>query len=69
MKFLLTPAGITNKSIDIVDIAAVSKESWSLRLQGVDILCFGGDDEQYLIKVMRSSGLTNSVTRKSIYGY
>lgn len=49
------------KSIDIVDIAAVPKENWLKRLEATDVLCFGGGDEQYLAKVMRNSGLADTL--------
>lgn len=45
------------KSFDIVDIAAVPKESWSKRFERADVLCFGGGDEQYLARVMHESGV------------
>lgn len=45
------------KSIDIVDISAVPKENWMKRFEAADVLCFGGGDEQYLVKAMRESGV------------
>lgn len=45
------------KSIDIVDISAVPKENWLKRFETADVLCFGGGDEQYLMKAMRESGM------------
>lgn len=45
------------KSVDIIDISAVPKENWLKRFEAVDLLCFGGGDEQYLVKMMRESGL------------
>lgn len=45
------------QSVDIVDISAVPKENWLPRLEAVDLICFGGGDEQYLSKMMRVSGL------------
>ncbi|MDP2838170.1 MAG: Type 1 glutamine amidotransferase-like domain-containing protein [Candidatus Moranbacteria bacterium] len=45
------------KSIDIVDISAVPKDNWLPRFEAADVLCFGGGDEQYLAKVMVTSGL------------
>ncbi len=45
------------KSVDIVDISAVPKENWLKRFEAADLLCFGGGDEQYLVKMMRESGL------------
>lgn len=49
------------KSIDIVDIAAVPKENWRQRFETADVLCFGGGDEQYLVKVMRQSGVAEAL--------
>ncbi len=46
------------KVIDIVDISAVPKENWQKRFEVADLLCFGGGDEQYLLKMMRESGVT-----------
>ncbi len=45
------------KSIDILDVAAVSAEIWKSRLQSADIISFGGGDEQYLAKVIREIGM------------
>lgn len=45
------------KSVDIVDISAVPKENWLKRFEVADLICFGGGDEQYLVKMMRESGL------------
>jgi dipeptidase E len=45
------------KSIDIVDIAAVSKESWQRRFEAADVICFGGGNEQYLAKILGESGV------------
>lgn len=36
------------KSIDIVDIAAVSKDNWMERFRQADVICFGGGNEIYL---------------------
>ena len=57
MKLLLTSAGITNKSIDIVDIAAIPRDIWQPRLEVANIFCFGGGNEQYLARILRESGL------------
>lgn len=51
------------KSLDIVDIAAVSRENWLARFEGADVLCFGGGDEQYLARVMRESGVTGVLSQ------
>lgn len=45
------------KSIDIVDIAAVSRDIWQPRLEAANLLCFGGGNEQYLARILRESGL------------
>lgn len=42
-----------------MDIAAVPKENWLSRLDAADLFCFGGGDEQYLVKVMRESGVVD----------
>lgn len=47
------------KSFDIVEIAAVPKENWMKRFETADILCFGGGDEQYLVRMMRESGVAD----------
>lgn len=49
------------KSIDIIDISAVPKENWLKRFGRADVLCFGGGDEQYLVKVMRESGVAEAL--------
>jgi len=45
------------KSIDIVDIAAVSRDIWQPRLEAANLFCFGGGNEQYLARILRESGL------------
>jgi dipeptidase E len=45
------------KSIDIVDISAVSKESWLPRLKEADVLLFGGGNSFYLMHWVKKSGL------------
>lgn len=39
------------KSIDILDIVAVSTEQWKERFQEKDIICFGGGNEKYLAEI------------------
>lgn len=51
------------KSFDIVDIAAVTRENWLARFESADVLCFGGGDEQYLTKVMRESGVADTLPK------
>ena len=45
------------KSIDILDVAAVSPELWKKRLQEADIISFGGGNEQYLAKIFKEIGM------------
>lgn len=45
------------KSIDILDISAVSKEVWTDRLISADVISFGGGNEQYLAKVFKELGV------------
>ena len=51
------------KAIDIVDISAVPKENWLRRFEAADVICFGGGDEQYLVKTMRESGVTEALPK------
>lgn len=51
------------KSVDIIDIAAVSKEIWLPRLEAADVICFGGGNQQFLVKVMNESGFANEAPR------
>jgi dipeptidase E len=50
------------KSFDIVDIAALPKQNWQARFAAADVICFGGGDEQYLVKVMRESGVAEALS-------
>ena len=45
------------KSVDILDVASVSEENWRSRMEAVDLICFGGGNEQYLMKVIREIGI------------
>lgn len=45
------------KSLDILDIAGVPEKVWRPRMKAVDLICFGGGNEQYLAKVIRESGI------------
>ena len=47
------------KEIDIVDIAAVSKEIWEPRLRNADVLLFSGGNTSYLMSQIRKSGLAD----------
>lgn len=49
------------QSIDIVDISAVPRENWEKRFESADLLVFGGGDEQYLARVMRESGVAETL--------
>jgi dipeptidase E len=46
-------------STDIIDIAAVPKEVWLPRLEDADVICVGGGNEQFLVRIMRSSGFAD----------
>jgi dipeptidase E len=45
------------QSIDILDIAAVSKDVWQKRIEEKDIICVGGGNEKYLAKMFEYIGL------------
>ncbi len=45
------------KSLDILDIAGVPEKVWRPRMEASDLICFGGGNEQYLVKVIRESGI------------
>lgn len=45
------------KQIDIVDIAALPRESWLPRLEHADILFFGGGHTRHLLHWLKKSGL------------
>ncbi|QQR82635.1 Type 1 glutamine amidotransferase-like domain-containing protein [Candidatus Campbellbacteria bacterium] len=49
------------KEVDIVDIAAVSKEVWLPRLQHADVLLFGGGNTSYLMAQIKKSGLIEAL--------
>lgn len=44
-------------SVDIVDVAVLTKEQWFPRLTDANLICFGGGNTQYLAKILRTSGL------------
>ena len=44
------------KSIDIVDISALSQKVWLPRLEEADVLFFGGGNTFYLMDCMTTSG-------------
>lgn len=45
------------KSIDILDVAAVSKDVWTKRFQEKDVICVGGGNEKYLAEVFNGIGM------------
>lgn len=45
------------KSIDILDVAAVSKDVWTKRFQEKDVICVGGGNEKYLAEVFDRIGM------------
>lgn len=49
------------KSIDIVDISAVSMEIWKARFKDADILFFEGGDTFYLMEWMNKSGFASAM--------
>lgn len=49
------------KQIDILDISGLTKTEWLPHFEAANILCFGGGNEQYLAKVMRDSGVAESL--------
>jgi len=44
-------------SIDIVDIASVSRDIWQPRIEKGNLICFSGGNEQYLARILRESCL------------
>lgn len=49
------------KSIDIVDISALSKDIWLPRLQKADVIFIGGGDTFFLMAWLKKSGLDNNL--------
>lgn len=49
--------------VDIVDLAALTKEQWLPRLEAVDLICVGGGSEQYLAQMMQTSGCAVALPR------
>ncbi len=45
------------KSIDILDVAAVSEDIWKKRFLEKDVICFGGGNEKYLAEVFEKVGM------------
>jgi dipeptidase E len=50
------------KSIDILDIAAVSNDVWQKRFQEKDVVCFGGGNEKYLAEIFGQVGMKDFLT-------
>jgi len=40
------------KSVDVVDIAGISKDNWLARMKEADVICFSGGSEQYLAQIL-----------------
>jgi dipeptidase E len=51
------------KQLDIVDIAAVSKEIWLPRLEDSNVIYVNGGNTTYLMECFNSSGLTQEIHR------
>lgn len=49
------------KSIDVFDIAQKTEEMWRPHFENVDLVCFGGGNEQYLAKMIKESGLAEAL--------
>lgn len=47
------------KEVDIVDIAAVTKEIWQKRLEKADVIIVGGGNTSYLMGQIKKSGLAD----------
>lgn len=45
------------QSIDMLDVAAVSKDVWQKRFQEKDVICIGGGNEKYLAEVFDQVGM------------
>ena len=45
------------KSIDILDIAAVSSDVWKKRFMEKDVICFGGGNEKYLAEIFDTGAM------------
>ena len=50
-------------TIDIVDLAVLSKEQWLPRLEVADIIMVGGGFEGYLLRVMQESGFNDEIEK------
>lgn len=53
------------KSIDVLDIAAVSKDVWQKRFLEKDVICFGGGNEKYLAEIFDQVKLKDFLTSLS----
>lgn len=50
------------RSIDLLDIAAVSEENWKKRFDDADVICFGGGNEKYLAELCEKIGMKEYLT-------
>jgi len=48
--------------VDIVDISALEKNVWLLRLKRANVIFVGGGDTAYLMKCIRESGLSEEIS-------
>mgnify|MGYP002147854608 FL=1 len=53
------------KSIDILDVAAVSKDVWTKRFEEKDVICVGGGNEKYLAEVFDQIGMKEFLLKLS----
>lgn len=51
------------QEVDIVDIAAVSKEVWQKRLEKADVIMVGGGNTSYLMRQIKQSGLADALSK------
>ncbi|MFA7252669.1 MAG: Type 1 glutamine amidotransferase-like domain-containing protein [Candidatus Paceibacterota bacterium] len=49
------------KEVDIMDIAAVSKDIWKPRLENADVIMVGGGNTSYLMGQIKKSGLAKAL--------
>ena len=61
IKDLTTCKELGFKEVDIVDIAAVSRDIWLPRLEDTDVIMVGGGNTSYLMKQIRESGLAKEL--------
>lgn len=51
------------KSIDILDISAVSEETWIKRFEEKDVICVGGGNEKYLAEIFFDLGVKEILSK------